>query len=879
MAYITIYSFYVPGSTPGTGVLKTVIRDSADGTFIDTYDTIAGGGPSKPPNDTTVQVACYGVDQYTYKVKSSIPYAYYTKLPNAPFCGYVPPTCDLKQVSFVITDETNIGANDGTANMFATSSYNPIVYYLINSGGTIGSNSTGYFTGLVPDTYSIKAVDANLCTIINTGVVKPYSTSYTHFKYRLTFANITKSPIPSIQWELRLLDMKHNYDNTIYPIDITGTDTPIIYKKSDENEDKTSGIITSQLTINLKYTGKDFTPSEFSLVPERSWKAELYKNGIMEFQGWLLPDEIQDFYADPNYDIKLIATDGLASLKGNLWGNGLGGNGYSSLQVQQFGFTQWIDLIKQCLDQLGYVYGPTILVSSLRYNGGYNTDLWLQMGSWSDILYDNSGNAVDTYTALELLLKGLKLSIIQHKGQFVLLNWNDLFYANNGVVTAEYLKAFYLFASDFSNVAATGINVEQPLLQLIGFDAPNKPINPMQSLNYDKPYNIEVDVNFNILSLLYNNPSFEIGAVQGNLPPGVSKIGTINAFLNYDPFNPSIPNQGANNGNWELRFSGGLIYGSGIHFNDYLYFTNEIVIDQPNKKVNLSLFYRPKAISGYTNVLNSVFSFAIIFTAQISGNKYLWTNTGSPGGNTSKWQLVSSAPGAGQTTGQKITDYVSWNSYSEVTDILPEGGIGTLNFRMYAGDYFGYTSDHSLYPPDGTILTVDIDDLIITLSDAVDSLNLQTGEKHIITAVTGVPQANLKQIENKLFTFPNNKRLAGNIFTQHDYASGLVQNLWNFALKSADPKDRLTATISRSIARNYSRPMYIFEGDIQTAYLQYFSVFQLGFYETRIFMPYLIELDCRNNTSHIIIIELSDADAQNIYQYLPVYQKNSRSNG
>src|ERR1019366_7286916 len=111
--------------------------------------------------------------------------------------------------------------------------------------------------------------------------------------------------------------------------------------------------------------------------------------------------------------------------------------------------------------------------------------------------------------------------------------------------------------------------------------------------------------------------------------------------------------------------------------------------------------------------------------------------------------------------------------------------------------------------------------LNITVKSTVPQSTLQTGESHYDTVVTGLPNADLKNVGLTLFTYPNNKRVAGNVFSTNNYLSGVVANLWSFALQPGDRPDRLPATISKAIARNYSRTMDIFEGDVSSNSIQF----------------------------------------------------------
>jgi hypothetical protein len=893
MPYVTIYSYQVNPTT-----IRTVIRDTGNPTFIDFNDTYGMGAGSQPSEAATLAQSCAGTTLYRYHAKIASPYGQVEIIPNSPICGYTPPPCDITEKTFVVTDQTEIGINDGTVNLFATSSFTGIVYYLFNADLSVNlSNTTGYFTGLPPDTYTVRAQDSNGCSIVETATVQPYDSTKTHFKYRLQFTGANGFP----QWELRLYDTKNNYNNALYPVDITGAEKAVVIKQGDSNEDKTTSIISKSLEINLNCDGDIITTDEFALAPERQWRVELYKDAELDFIGWLLPDETNGEYGDSPYDITLKATDGLPSLKGNIWGDGSGGNGYSTSQIQQYGLRSWGILVKQCLDQLGYNYGNPIVLNSLQFNGSYDANLWLKIATWSDILYSSDGNSTDTYSALDLLLSGLKMSIIQWRGRFVLYNNNDLYYATNGFKTDLYNKSFYEISGDFSSVINTGANVPHPTLQQVGFKSTIEPINPPQSLNYDKGYNIQLTAKYDILSLLYENPGFEQSASVGLLPLGFA--------YNGGTFEAGLINTDSLGGLWSFKVQTLAPPVPDVFIEN----TDAFPVDQVNKQVNISFSWKvPEYTSGGSIDVGWVFAYSMTYVDSVTGHVYFikpidfkaisLQDVGD--GHSTNYNEIA-APVWAQTDydyfteghlfsvkGSPIKDYEGWQDYNFTTPQLPESQIGQLFFRFYPAKLMPY--DSSTLPTAGlsqqqkTHLYVEtnsstngyylIDNLNLTIGDySQSSFTKYTGETHNITAITGIPQADLKKIDNKLFTYPQNKRVAGNIFYGTDYITGQVSNLWNYSLKTNDPKDRLGATIARSIARNYQSPLYLYEGDFSADYVDFYGVFTLIGLDG-LFMPFSIEFDCVNSEGKIVLVRLEDDDQQAIYKYTPIFERNSRSN-
>lgn len=913
MAFITLYTFYTPPVGVGPGTLTTVIRDDTDPLFTDFYNTSAIGGPTQPPEGTIVAVTCQGTTEYRYHVKTALSYATVEVIPNSYYCGYTPPTCDIFEKTFTKTDETNTGANDGTANLFAVSSFTPITYFLYHLGGSlVSSNTVGLFTGIAPGDYFIKAVDTNECTVEQDFTIRAYDPSLTRCKYRLQFESI----LTGIVYRLDFLDQKHQYDPDIYPLYLTGTGNPLIKTTANQSEDKTEPILATTLGINL-INNELFTVNEFAKADERTWFMILYKDDEVDFQGWLLPDPTQDEYSDPEYPIALTATDGLASLKGVNFGNPAiftFDADMNKIYTQQYGLFGWSYLVKICLDWLNYDYGNTTLVSSLRNNGAYDEQFWGNVSTWGDNYYDGTGSPVDVYTALSNLLSAVKLTIVQYKGSFVLVNWNDLYYSNKPLQAADYNLSFYTFNTDMTGIINTGVN--QPGILQVGSNKIGKPINPKQSINYDLSYGIlKGTVDFNILALLYENPSFEIGAVQGDLPTDYNHIvGTVDAFANYDPVTGAI-GSGAYDGDWEIKVKPVTVsFGTSNFFENNSPFFN---IDQTNKLLNITFAWKvpPNTNTFIGNAMGYVFSFTAIYIDATSGNAYflkqpavksiayqdyiLGTGHHPPNQpSTIIWEHLSDAYySEGDACGIKgipTTDYTAWQSFSITAPVFPESQLGTVSVRFYSvkaqlydtSKYLLLGVDNPVFK-DGFYFDVDasdsgyylLDDLNITISDASSATNLQTGEIHTVTNVTNYSKAEPKDIPLTLFTYPPNKRLAGQFMDGLTYDTADTFTSLKFQLQTTAKVGRLPFAIINSWGRTYQRPMTIWEGDIKCDNVPFYGLFQIdGFIDT-LFQPFSVAADLRNSVVHIIVVEFDDSDAQVIYTYKAKYERNSRQNG
>lgn len=962
---------------------------------------------------------CSDTTKIIFRFTGAAPYSFHDTEENSPYCGYVPIYCDLAVPNPPLTtDETGIASDDGTATVFATSSFGGITYWIDSL--SLG-NSTGYFTALVPGDYLVRITDLNSCTVYTTFTIHAFETELTRYKYRLAFFSVKEG----IRYELKFLDQKNRYDPNLYPIDLVGTASPIIRKTTNPNEDKTEAFCPSSLSINV-LADDSFLVSEFANAAERDWKIELYKNdnspyiapstfnyslsesispfidgnlaihangvelvrevisgedgsviipagsnysvegfceaisgatfprlrmklfkgatliydnvtpaipgadllklgvaqsgivytlevttvdsntpitpvnivdneypgNVLDWQGWLLPDELQDLYADPIYPIQLTATDGLYSLKGSTFGDPsltqTDPTGITYL-TQLYGVKRWAYLVKICLDQLGYDYGNTILLSSLTWFS-YNSQQWaLYYQTWADQFYDENGIAKDTYSCLEILLKGMKLQMYQDGGHFVMWDINDVYYRNNSLLATEFARSLFVFNSDFTSIS---LYTTPPVNAALGANQPNLPYNPQQSLNYDRAFQqIQADISFNSLALLFPNPSFELNSIQGDIPDGLGETVNMNAFANYVPQDPLNPNIGAYSGSWMMRTIGRTFYrlvtltpvplpvvqaGTDILFcaaaDGYRCVTNSFDIDQINKKLNVSFVWRPTYYSDTENVCPRI---SIYFTDATSGNLYIYSLTAKGGFETNGVGTGWYRPDhdfALVPIAQRITDYNAWNSFNLTTDIFPESQLGTV------GVWLGTPIVYHKYGDMAADRTIDYDAFVITQSDANNIYNFQTGEKHTLTNPTTYAKSEKKTINLSLFTFPGNKRLSGNMLYGTSYIDSEVTNQWFFRLSTEQIGDRLPGNIVRRIAKNYQRPMYKWQGDIYSDGISFYSVFTISGLTNRIFIVFTIEMDLRNSTGNIVLIEIDDTAMQSIYLYTPVYEKSARNN-
>lgn len=785
------------------------------------------------------------------------------------------PPCDIDG-TVIHTDETAPFANDGTVTFNVTSSYEPIQYTV----DLITFQSSPVFTGLSPGSYTVQARDANGCRFGRSITIDAFPLPVDK-QYVMQYNTIKDNK----SVEVRIYPPNASEDiETVY---IQGS---AIKSYKNDTDDKYGSIRASSLDITFLYEGS-FDIAVFSTATERQFKVDVLYDGIVDFQGWLLSDQVTEPYLDAPYDVQLTATDGLASLKGQEFG-GLN-------DERLFGITSVLNCFKYIFNNLGYDYGETTLISSLKaVQASSLVDQWGKLSVWAEMFYDSEGTPVDCYTALQKIL-GNHLVCYQHKGSFVLVHQNDLVL---DVVSPYSLN----IASEFASVS---MGVNTPSQQVISLQTENKPANVNQTLFRKSAFSIlDSNAEFNLLSLLYPDPGFEFNQTVGQLP------------VDFTAINGGIPNTYITNTDFYEGVNSFRVGASGNYpgYSDkYVRNATAFVIDQPNKKLKLSLKFK---VPNYTvkfdgNDLGLIISVGIVFVSSGGQAYFMWRpdtriysifagiNTGAIPNyvpDTETWVTSDSIiyPGDLHTSegplpglkSQTVTDFNAWNDFSVETPVFPSNS-GVAYVLFYGAKAIPYDSSVTLAPNPSNnnrfiyldVLATDgyylVDDLNITIGDASDDYNLQLSETHRFNNL-GKYNFSPKEVRDfDLFTYAENKRVAGNLFYGLTYVTAQISNaMWKFLSFPSDPNDRYPAAISRAITRGLKQPYYIFEGEIQSDDIDFFTVFIIDQLSGRKFIALSMDVDYRNSMRRVTLAEHNNSAANTSYQYIPKYQKSARKN-
>lgn len=179
--------------------------------------------------------------------------------------------------------------------------------------------------------------------------------------------------------------------------------------------------------------------SELKNSGDKDWSVNVYKNNVLFWTGYLVPDGIQEFYQSLPYDVDLTATDGLKMLQGTIYGTN---NWPLATGIVQRSF------ISHVRDMLfgGSQLGKPLPIRWVGYLKNYITSAGLD--AYTQMTYsprgegytDYNGNKYSSYYILENYLRALESRIYQRGGKWIIERIPDVMTGtwNWSEMSAEY---------------------------------------------------------------------------------------------------------------------------------------------------------------------------------------------------------------------------------------------------------------------------------------------------------------------------------------------------------------------------------------------------------------------------------------------------------
>lgn len=241
-------------------------------------------------------------------VNPSFPYAIEGVAIDSSVCNSTPITCDLKIVKTYNVVAEDLGSDNGSFDVYATSSNSPIEYGLQDFDYGDGQSSIS-FTGLSTGVYTVYARDSQNCSA-SKQVTIPLNDSYSAL-YRTEWKDL--------QGNTHRFDLEErDYSGAVTEKDTAGV--PFSYSKPSKgiNNFYKQPIEPSNATINIM-SDTDYLYRSLFTQDERKYRGVWSLNtggGLVEqWRGFLIPSAFSEPYIEPPYPTSLTFTDGLNDLK------------------------------------------------------------------------------------------------------------------------------------------------------------------------------------------------------------------------------------------------------------------------------------------------------------------------------------------------------------------------------------------------------------------------------------------------------------------------------------------------------------------------------------------------------------------------------------
>lgn len=255
---IEVYEYPSPPSDPNIG------------------GVLSSGGFNLPPEvigtaDTSIDLPyqfCEGAALNNFRPQQEFPYANRVVTPNSPVCTVT--VCDLVIVQpIAITNESSLGAADGTATITATSSNGTLSYSL----NDIDYQSSNFFSGLTEGIYTVYVKDTSNCK----------QTAQFEIQIAFAFGEKFRAEFFDSRNQAYLIKfLESGYTGATSEVQLAGI--PVTHRFNNKNDEKFAPIKTTGVRINLKsITNYEFT--DFFNSEDYRGKVEIYSKSEVTATG------------------------------------------------------------------------------------------------------------------------------------------------------------------------------------------------------------------------------------------------------------------------------------------------------------------------------------------------------------------------------------------------------------------------------------------------------------------------------------------------------------------------------------------------------------------------------------------------------------------
>ena len=202
---------------------------------------------------------------------------------------------------------------------------------------------------------------------------------------------------------------KKSYAGVPIQIQEGGASPVVINYQSEDEDNKFSPFITAECRITIKCL-QNFEFQKFYTDDEREYKVEVRKDGVLKFAGYLIPDQSEEPFKAPPYDLTLVATDSIGSLKTITYPAPIG----NTFDIKQ----SFKDIVCFCLAKtnLDLPIRTTCNVYEIKMSNEIDFDPLDQAKVNPLNMCDSKGQYLSSYEALKEVCKLFSLRVYQEDG-------------------------------------------------------------------------------------------------------------------------------------------------------------------------------------------------------------------------------------------------------------------------------------------------------------------------------------------------------------------------------------------------------------------------------------------------------------------------------
>ena len=277
-------------------------------------------------------------------------------------------------------------------------------------------------------------------------------------------------PEPEFEYELKYYIQRENYRLNIYenvvvgtvltPIEVNGT-VDISYQ---DRSDLVTPLISSSIKINLE-ASIEHPFEDLYNEDEKTFKAEVIKDGKVKFLGFILPDSIwEDFVAD-KWNLQITASDGLSSLKNVSFSQDITNDEGSPLLFT--GRFTAMNIINICLKKTGLEL-PINVNCQVAYNDWVGKSILSSIYLSTERYFQNESEPMDCESVLKSIMQIFNATLIFQDGEWWIYRSLDLVYRNlfanyqDGIWAEDIVGEFgHFLGSDINNFEIYHCNENQ----------------------------------------------------------------------------------------------------------------------------------------------------------------------------------------------------------------------------------------------------------------------------------------------------------------------------------------------------------------------------------------------------------------------------------